>query len=102
MQYGAFEQSNFDLTLKLSARPPLRNCPQCIELALFGTFALTQDDQVVCPRQLSQQCRDFWCIPIGLIELPHSKQVRASKPAKSWLRPGKMLGQLVDHPFPPF
>jgi hypothetical protein len=47
--------------------------PMQIKLTLFLTFALSQDDEGMRPRQLSYQWCDFLVALISLVELPHAK-----------------------------
>src|ERR1035437_2760124 len=51
------EERRFELALQLAARPPLPSGHTEIELAFLGAFALSNDDEMVSPRQLCQHCR---------------------------------------------
>jgi len=56
----------------------------------------------VRPRQLSQQRRDFFIVPVGLVKLPHAKQVWSRKTSQSRLCAGNVVGKLVYHTITPF
>ena len=73
-----------------------------VEFALFGSFALPKDDEIVRPRQLSRQWCDNCVAAVCFIKLLHSKQVGAGETALPRLRLGDVLGQLRDHAFAPF
>lgn len=58
-EYGALEQRGLELALQLALAPLLADGLAQVELALFGPFALVEDDEVVRPGQLSRQWCDF-------------------------------------------
>ena len=92
------EQRELELPLELPAGPLLLSDDLQIELALLGPLALAKDDEMVRPGDLSQQCRDFLVRPdIGLVELPHAKQVRPRKAPASGMNASDVRGQPLDH-----
>ena len=53
---------------------------------------------MVCPRDLSQQCRDFLARPdIRLVELPHAEQIRRRKASEPGMNASDVCGEAVDH-----
>jgi hypothetical protein len=67
----------------------IRGLETCnVELPLFGAFALSKDDQMVGPRQLSHHWCDFLVPVIGSAELPHAEQVRSGATVQSRLCSG--------------
>jgi hypothetical protein len=58
VKHRAFEQRALELAFQLAAAPALANREPEVEFPLFGALALAEDDEVVRPGQLSQQCRD--------------------------------------------
>ena len=98
---GSFEQGSPELTFQFAAGPLLANRHAQVELALFGTLALTENDEMVRPWQLSQQCRDFFIVAVSFVKLPHPKEVRARETAQSRLTPGDVGGQLRYHTVTP-
>jgi hypothetical protein len=66
----ALEQRKLELPLELPAGPLLLSNELQVELPLLGPLALAEDDEMVRPGDLSQQCRD--CLAradVGLAEL---------------------------------
>ena len=73
-----------------------------IELAFFRALAAAEDDEVVRPRQLCQQCRHYLRVGVSLVKLPHAEQVAAGKAFQPRLGAGQVLGQLFDDTLAPF
>src|SRR6516165_12265552 len=94
-EHSTLEKCRIELTLKLAFAPPFLNRETQIELALFPTLTLSQDDEVMRPRQLSHQRRDNCVILIGLVELPHSEQVRPTETTDTRLGPGDILRESI-------
>src|SRR5579875_1570829 len=74
-KHGSLKERHVELPLQLAARPPFLYCNPKVKFAFLGSLASRQDDEMVGPRQLSQQCRDNCFLPVRLIELLHSEQV---------------------------
>ena len=53
------------------------------------------------PGQLSRQWCDFFIVPLGLVKLPHAKQVAGGETAQPRLGAGQMPGQLGHHAIAP-
>lgn len=56
---------------------------------------MPEDDHVVSPRQLSQQCRDFLVASVCLVELAHPKEVRPRVAAHSRVAAGNRGREFV-------
>ena len=54
------------------------------------------------PRQLSQQCRDFFIIAIRIVKLPHAEQVSPRKSPQTGLGAGNVGGKLFHYTITPF
>ena len=81
----------------------IRGLETCnVELPLFGAFALSKDDQMVGPRQLSHHWCDFLVPVIGSAELPHAEQVRSGATVQSRLCSGDTLQELLPDAVAPF
>src|ERR1039458_5811050 len=48
------EERRIELALQIALGPPFPDCHAQVEFALFGSFALPKDDEIVRPRQLSR------------------------------------------------
>src|SRR5215469_8313670 len=101
-EHRPLEQSSPNLALQLPTGPALLGRHSQIEFALLESLGLAQDDDVMRPRQLSQQCRDNFVFLIGLIEKLHAKEVRAREAANTRLLQGDVAGQAVYCAFTPF
>jgi hypothetical protein len=71
-----------ELPLQLAFTPLFFDSHVQIELTLLGPFALSKDDEVVRPGQLSGQWPDNWVIAVSLVELLHSEKVIAHETAR--------------------
>jgi hypothetical protein len=60
--------------------PSVLNGDTDVELTFFRAFALSKDDQVMGPRQLSYQWCDFLVPVVGFVKLPHANKLARVKP----------------------
>lgn len=72
-----------------------------VELAFLGPLAAGENEQIVGPGQLSHQRRDFFIVPVCLIELPHPKQAGAGEALDVRMLPGDVASQLIDDALTP-
>lgn len=84
-EHYALEKRGTKLTLQFSFAPPLSDRDTEVELALFLSFALSKNDQVMGPRQLSYQWCDFLVPVVGFVKLPHPEEIRSRKAAQARL-----------------
>lgn len=102
VHHDTLEQGRLELPLQCPAAPSFLNRHAQVELALFRPLVLAKDDQIVGPRQLSRQCRDFLVMGIRFAELPHAEWISPRESTQNPLRAGDVRGELCHHAIAPF
>jgi len=101
MKNRALKSARAELALQLAAGPFFMDGEADIKLPLHLHFALTQNDQVVRPRQLSQQCRDNFIFPVSLVKLLHPEKIGACESSQPRLGAGEEMGQFIHDSIAP-